>query len=307
MRTDVIAFAQYGTPDVLEPAATDVPDPGPGQVRIRVRATGVNPLDLKLRSGAMAAFMPLELPHVPGLELAGTIEATGPGVRHLVPGAAVFGLASHTYAALALADAGKLALIPQGMDFPQAAALPVAAEAAWRALEELGLCAGQTLLIHGAAGGVGTLAVQFALARGARVIGTASATDLSHVTDLGAAATTYGTGLAERVRGLAPGGVDKILDTSGADVLGDSVELTGNPGRVLTLADPVAAQAHGVRFSPGGGADDRTADALTTVSALHDKARLTQRIHQVLPLAQAAEAHRTVEAGHLNGKIILTP
>ncbi|MFQ6141913.1 NADP-dependent oxidoreductase [Streptomyces seoulensis] len=307
MRTNAIAFADYGPPDVLEPTTTDVADPGPGQVRIRVHAAGVNPLDLKLRNGAMAAFMPLDLPYVPGLELAGTIEATGPDVRHLTPGTAVFGAASHTYAALALSDAGKLAPIPPGMDFPHAAALPVAAEAAWRALEELDVATGQTLLIHGAAGSVGTLAVQFALARGARVIGTASATGLTHVTDLGATATTYGTGLADRVRALALGGVDKVLDTSGADVLGESVDLTGTPDHVLTLADPMAAQTHGVRFSPGGGADDRTADALAAVSALHDKAMLTQRIHEVLPLSQAAQAHRTAGTGHLNGKIILTP
>ncbi|MYS34323.1 NADPH:quinone reductase-like Zn-dependent oxidoreductase [Streptomyces sp. KhCrAH-43] len=307
MHTDAIAFAGYGTPDVLEPTAIDVPDPGPGQVRIRVHATTVNPLDLKLRSGAMAAFMPLDLPYVPGLELAGNVEASGPDVRHLAPGTAVFGAASHTYAGFALADAHRLAPIPQGMDYPHAAALPVAAEAAWRALEELDVDAGQILLIHGAAGGVGTLAVQFALARGARVIGTASATGIAHLTALGTAATTYGTGLAERVRALAPSGVDKVLDTSGADVLHDSIDLTGNPDDVLTLADPMAAQAHGVRFSSGGGAGDRTADALAAVSTLHDNATLTQRIHQVLPLSQAARAHRIAEAGHLDGKIILAP
>ncbi|MFE9456548.1 NADP-dependent oxidoreductase [Streptomyces californicus] len=307
MRTDAIAFADYGTPDVLGPTATDVPDPGPGQVRIRVHATTVNPLDVKLRGGAMAAFMPLDLPHVPGLELAGTVESTGPDVRHLAPGTAVFGAASHTYAGLALADARQLATIPRGMDHHQAAALPVAAEAAWRALEELDLGAGQILLVHGAAGGVGTLAVQFALARGARVIGTASAAGLTHLTGLGAAASTYGAGLSERVRALAPGGVDKVLDTSGADVLRDSVDLAGDPDHVLTLADPMAARAHGVRFSPGGGTGDRTADALAAVGALHENARLTQRIHQVLPLSQAARAHRIAEAGHLHGKIILTP
>ncbi|NED12607.1 NADP-dependent oxidoreductase [Streptomyces sp. SID9124] len=307
MHTEAIAFADYGTPDVLEPTAIDVPDPGPGQVRIRVHATTVNPLDVKVRSGAMASFTPLDLPYVPGLELAGNVEATGPDVRHLAPGTAVFGAASHTYAGLALADARQLAPIPQGMDYPHAAALPVAAEAAWRALEELDLGADQILLIHGAAGSVGTLAVQFALARGARVIGTASPAGLTHLTGLGATATTYGTGLAERVRALAPNGVDKVLDTSGADVLRDSVDLTGNPDHVLTLADPMAARSQGVRFSAGGGTDDRTADALAAVSALHDNATLTQRIHQVLPLSQAARAHRIAEAGHLDGKIILAP
>jgi NADPH:quinone reductase-like Zn-dependent oxidoreductase len=305
MKADAVTFADYGSPDVLQQTTIDVPDPGSGQVRIAVRASGVNRLDLKIRSGAMAAFMPVELPHIPGLEFAGTVEAIGADVHHLALGAAVFGQATHTYATHALADPYKLAIIPQSLDFHEAAALPVAAEAAWRALEELDVTAGQTLLVHGAAGGVGSLAVQFAISRGSRVIGTASVADLAYVTGLGGDAVTYGDGVADRVRALAPQGIDKVLDISGADVLGDSVRLTGNPSHVLTLADPVAAQAHGARFSPGGGPDDHTVDALEAVRQLHSKGALTQRIHAVMPLAEVVEAHRTAEAGRLNGKIVL--
>jgi NADPH:quinone reductase-like Zn-dependent oxidoreductase len=305
MKADAIALTDYGSPDVLQQTTTDVPDPGPGQVRISVHASSVNPLDLKIRSGAMAAFMPVELPHIPGLELAGTVEAVAADVHHLTLGAAVFGPAAHTYATHTLANAYQMAVIPQGLDFHEAAALPVAAEGAWRALEELDVTAGQTLLIHGAAGSVGSLAVQFARSRGVRVIGTASAADLAYVTGLGAGAVTYGNGSTDRVRALAPQGINKVLDTSGADVLGDSIQLTGDPRHVLTLADHISAQTHGVRFSPGGGADDRTADALEAVRALHSKGVLTQRIHAVMPLAKVVEAHRTAETGRLNGKIIL--
>ncbi|WP_153812175.1 NADP-dependent oxidoreductase [Streptomyces sp. SUK 48] len=306
MHADAIAFAEYGSPDVLKPASTDVSDPGPGQVRITLRAVGVNPLDAKLRSGSMASVMPLRLPHIPGLEFAGTIETAGLDVPDLPPGTAVFGTAPLTYAGLALADATQLTPIPEGMDYPQAAALPVPAEAAWRALEELGVADGQTLLVHGAAGSVGSLAVQFALARGVRVIGTASAAAQSFVTGLGAHAVTYGAGMAERVRALAPDGVDRVLDTSGADVLGDSVDLTGDPSRVLSLVDPVAAQTHGVRFSAGGPGETRTAAALNAAAALYADGNLTQRIHGQMPLAEAARAHRAIEAGGLNGKIVLT-
>ncbi|WP_439678282.1 NADP-dependent oxidoreductase [Embleya sp. MST-111070] len=306
MHADAIAFAEYGSPDVLKPVATDVPDPGPGQIRVAVRAVGVNPLDAKLRSGAMSDFMPLDLPHIPGLELAGTVEAVGPDVHHLATGTAVFGTAARTYATHALADAANLSTIPEGMDDSKAAALPVPAEAAWRALEELDVTAGQTLLVHGAAGSVGSLAVQFAIARGARVIGTASVADQSYVTALGASAVVYGAGATDRIRALATDGVDKALDTSGADVLGDSVELTGDPAHVLTLVDPVAAQTHGARFSAGGAADNRTAAALEAVLNLHAQATLAQRVHAVMPLAEAARAHCTLEAGGLNGKIILS-
>ncbi|NJQ08816.1 NADP-dependent oxidoreductase [Streptomyces lonarensis] len=302
-----MAFAEYGGPEVLTPLEPAEPHPGPGQVRITVRAAGVNPLDAKLRSGAMAGAWPLELPFVPGSELAGTVDAVGEEVHDLSVGEAVMGLAPHSYAEQAVADRDRVARVPEGMDVEHAAAVPVAAETAWRALAELRVGAGDTLLVHGAGGVVGAMAVRFALARGARVVGTASAAAVPRVAALGAMAVTYGEGVADRVRETVPGGVDAVLDTSGADVLGESVALAGTPDRVLTVVDPVAARRHGARFSSSGESPvDHAAAGLAQAVALHRAGSLHLPLHAVYPLAEAAEAHRALAAGRLSGKIVLS-
>ncbi|NJP66406.1 NADP-dependent oxidoreductase [Streptomyces spiramenti] len=302
-----MAFAEYGGPEVLAPLELAEPHPGPGQVRVAVRASGVNPLDAKLRSGTMAGAWPLELPFVPGSELAGTVDAVGEDVHDLSVGEAVMGLAQHCYATRAVADRDRLARVPEGMDVEHAAALPVAAETAWRALEELRVGTADTLLVHGAGGVVGAMAVRFALARGARVVGTASAAAVPRVAESGAMAVTYGDGVADRVRETVPTGVDAVLDTSGADVLGESVALAGAPDRVLSLVDPIAARRHGARFSSGsGGPVDHAAAGLAQVVALHREGLLRVPLHAVFPLAEAAEAHRALAVGHLDGKIVLS-
>ncbi|WP_326808831.1 NADP-dependent oxidoreductase [Streptomyces sp. NBC_01775] len=303
---EAIAFAAYGGPDVLKPTSIDIPEPDPTQVRVAVREAGVNPLDWKLRSGAMAAFMPLELPWIPGFEVAGTVEETGDGVSGLQVGDEVFGRAPHAYATHVIADAGALVHRPEDLDARRAAALPVAAEAAYRALEELNVGPGETVLVHGAAGVVGNLAVHFALERGARVIGTAGEAAHDRLTALGAEPVTYGEGWADRVRAVAPHGVDAVLDASGADVLGDSVALAEDGTRVLTLADPAAAQEHGALFSGGGPDADRTGPALELALALYRRGALDVPLHAPYPLAEAAEAHRRGEAGGLDGKLVLT-
>ncbi|MDJ0341471.1 NADP-dependent oxidoreductase [Streptomyces sp. H10-C2] len=304
--TKAIAFTAFGDADVLRPTDIEVPAPGPGQVRLAVRAAGVNPLDFKIRSGWMTEVFPVRLPHVPGLEASGTVEAVGEGVTGLAVGDEVFGPVNGAYAEQLVAGADRLAVKPASLSWEEAAALPVAGETAWRALELLNLTAGETLLIHGAAGGVGTLAVQFAVARGARVIGTASEAGHEYLRSLGAIPVTYGEGLAERVRALTDGRVDAVLDASGRDVLGVSVELAGGPERVVTIADAPGAPAHQVRFSGGGPGEDRTADALANALALHAAGSLRLRIHRTYPLGDAAEAHRASEHGHLTGKIVLT-
>ncbi|WP_431985026.1 NADP-dependent oxidoreductase [Streptomyces qinglanensis] len=304
---EAIAFAAYGGPEVLRPTGTDIPEPDPDQVRVAVRAAGVNPLDWKLRSGSMAAVMPVPLPHIPGSEFAGTVEAVGDGVSSLEPGDEVFGQAPHAYATLLLADLDKLRLRPDDLDVHRAAGLPSAAEAAYRALEELGVAAGETLLVHGAGGAVGNLAVQFALARGAQVVGTASERVHQRLSRLGATPVRYGEGWPERVAAAAPHGVDAVLDVSGADVLGDSVRLArGGAARVLTLVSPQAAQEHGARFSGGGSGLQRTGAALDQALALLRSGTLEVPLHAPFPLAEAAEAHRAGEAGGLDGKLVLT-
>ncbi|MEU7165465.1 NADP-dependent oxidoreductase [Streptomyces morookaense] len=303
-----IAFGTYGSADVLHPVEIDLPVPGPGQVRIAVRSAGVNPIDHKIRSGDMAALVQVEFPCVPGREASGVVEAVGDGVTGVQAGDAVLGpTVTGAYAERALADASRLVAKPVSMPWEEAAALPVAAETAWRALELLELREGETLLVHGAAGGVGTMAVQFARARDIHVIGTASEANHAYLRGLGAHPVVYGEGLADRVRELAPDGVHAALDAAGkGDAVGVSVELTGGPDRVVTIADSQGALRHGVRFSSGAepGAS-RTVPALTAALGLFESGILQLPIHHVYPLSEAAEAQRESERGHLTGKIVL--
>ncbi|GGP46106.1 oxidoreductase [Streptomyces abikoensis] len=301
-----ISFSSFGPAEVLRLGDADLPAPGPGQVRIAVRCAGVNPLDHKIRSGAMEAVFPTELPHVPGVEASGVVEAVGEGVTEVCAGDAVLGRTlTGAYADAALARADQLVVKPLSLPWEEAAALPVAAETALRSLNELGVGAGETLLVHGAAGGVGTLVVQFARARDVRVIGTASEFNHEYLRGLGALPVAYGEGLAGRVRGIAPEGVDAALDAVGkGDAVGVSVEVTGDPGRVLSIADAEGARRHGARFSSGG-TGTGTVPAIEAALALHEAGILQLPIHRVYPLAEAAEAHRASEHGHLTGKIVI--
>jgi NADPH:quinone reductase-like Zn-dependent oxidoreductase len=302
-----IVFTEFGAPDVLHTADVPVPEPGPGQVRIAVRAAGVNALDHKIRAGYMEQVFPVTLPHVPGLEAAGVVESVGEGVGGLVAGDPVFGPVSGGYAELALADAERLTLKPDTVDWQQAAAVPVAAETTYRVFELLGVQPGETLLIHAAAGAVGGVAVQIAVARGLTVVGTASEANHEHLRALGAIPVTYGDGLVERVRAVAPQGVDAAFDAAGrGDVIPDSIELTGGTDRVVTIADAIGAGRYGVRFTAGGPGEYRGKPATEEALALIAAGKLRLPVHGVFPLDEAAAAHRESESGHVTGKIVLT-
>ncbi|MFJ4095333.1 NADP-dependent oxidoreductase [Kitasatospora sp. NPDC089913] len=307
LTTKAVAITEYGSVDVLRPTAVEVPAPGPGQVRVAVRAVGVNPLDHKVRSGALTDLFPVVFPAVLGYEIAGVVEAVGPDVTEWRVGDEVFGqVLGGGYAEHALAAADQLVRKPAAVDWTVAAALPVAAETAWRSLDLLGVEPGRTLLVHGAAGGVGTLVVQFARARGVRVIGTASEANHPYLRELGAEPVTYGEGLAERVRAAAPEGVDRVLDVVGAGVLPLSIELAGGAEHVLTIADFQGAAQHGVRATSGDEPADYLRPALEGALALAAEGGLNLPLHRVLPLAEVAEAQRESERGHVRGKIVLT-
>jgi NADPH:quinone reductase-like Zn-dependent oxidoreductase len=298
-----ITFSRYGEPDVLTVAAAEVPQPGPGQVRIRVHAVAVNLIDIKIRSGHMDDIFPISFPVTPGWDVAGVVDAAGENATAAV-GDEVFGVATAGgYSEYALLD--QPVARPAGVSAETAAALVTVGEAAVRGLRHLDVKAGQTLLIHGAAGSVGTIAVQLAVAQGLTVIGTAAAGDLERVTALGAAAIRYGQGWANRVRAVAPDGIDAVFDTSGAGVLAESVALTGDAGRVITIADEAAAQ-YGVRFT-GADPGDRVPEARAELADLAASGRLSVPIWRIYPLAQAARAHADLEAGRAHGKIILRP
>ena len=296
-----IQFDQFGGTDVLHEADVEVPQPGPGQVRIRVRAAGVNALDGKIRSGALKAVFPTPLPVVPGYEVSGTVDAVGVGVTDVSVGDEVFGWSdTGAYAEYALAT--TVAPKPAELDWERAVALPVAGEAAERVLNLLGVAPGETLLVHGAAGAVGTIVVQLAASRGVRIIGTAGAENQDYVASLGAAATLYGDGLVERVQALAPDGVDAVLDVAGKGALEDSITLRGGTDRIVTLAD---FRAHQLGITFANGATERSAERL---AALARDAAIGKVVTTVTayPLAQAATAQQVSDTGHIRGKLVLT-
>jgi NADPH:quinone reductase-like Zn-dependent oxidoreductase len=299
-----VTFTEYGGPEVLRVGEVDEPHPGPGQVRIAVRAAGVNPIDWKARSGMLREVMPVSFPVVDGREAAGVVDEVGPDVTGAGGGDEVFGFAVGG-AAAEFAVLDDFARKPAGLSWEEAAGLPVAAETSVRVFTVLGgVGEGQTLVIDGAAGGVGAVAVQLAVARGARVIGTASERNHEFLRSLGAEPTTYGPGLVERVRALAPDGVDLAFDTAGQGGVRDLITLTGDPAGVATIAD-FGAAALGVKVT--GGADRREVEALAEAAELIEAGRLHVPVAQTFTFAQAAEAHRVSQDGHVRGKLILVP
>ncbi|GAB2583097.1 NADP-dependent oxidoreductase [Streptomyces capparidis] len=299
-----IVFDTFGGTEVLHEAEVATPRPGPGQVRVRVHAVGVNPVDGKIRSGVMEAIFPTTLPAVPGGEIAGVVDALGAGVDHLKVGDEVLGWSdTGSYAQYALASAAVLAPKPAGLDWTHAAALPVASDGAERVLDLLGVSAGETLLIHGASGALGTIAVQLAVARGARVIGTAGAANQDYVASLGATALPYGDNLVERVRALAPEGVDAVFDAAGKGALEDSITLRGGTDRIVTTAD-FRARELGVVFAEGP--QRRSAARLAELARQAADGTLVTTLSATYPLAQAARAQQASDAGHNRGKIVLT-
>src|SRR5690349_7096426 len=279
-----VQFSEFGGPDVLEIVELPDPHPAAGQVRVRVRAAGINPIDWKVRSGAMGG----DLPQTTGREVAGVVDEVGEAVTDVKVGDEVFGFADGGGGAAELALSSEYAPIPPSLDFAQAAALPVAVETAVRTLDALGVGSGTTVLINGAAGGVGSAAVQIARARGARVIGTASEQNHEYLRSLGAEPTTYGEGMVERVRALAPDGVDLAFDTAGKGGIPDLIALTGDPARVATIAD-FGAAALGVKVT--GGAEGRAPGALDEAARLVDAGRLHVPVQQTFTFAEAPEAH----------------
>lgn len=295
-----VVFEEFGGPEVLHLGEIPEPEAGPGQIRVRVEAVGLNPFDGKVRSGAMESAFRTALPAVPGAEVAGVVDRLGDGVTGVAVGDRVTGWTSRGAAELAVLR--RWAPVPDGLDAPRAAALPVAGEAARRGLRLLGLVPGETLLVHGASGGVGGLATQLAVAAGVRVIGTASPANQERVASYGATPTPYGEGLVDRVRALVPA-VDAVLDAAGSGVLPDSIELRGGTERVVTLADP-AAHGLGIEFPER---PEPSADELADLVGQVVRGEVTVPVAHVLPLAEAARAQALVDGGHAGGKVVLVP
>ncbi len=313
MALTVIAPA-YGGPEVLALVDEPVAEPGPGQARIEVRAAGVNPVDYKSYSGRMGAD-PARLPLRLGSEAAGVITAVGAGAAGpagpLAAGDEVIAFrAPGAYAAELLVPADALLPKPRALDWAQASGLMLTGVTAWHALAATGVHQGDTVLIHGASGGVGTMAVQLAAGRGALVIATASPARHEFLRELGATPVAYGDGLADRVRAAARQGVDAALDLVGTDEATDvSLELVADRGRVATIVASRRAFDLGLKVlggAPGAdpGTEIRSAARLDLVR-LVGEGRLRVFVTRTFPLADAAGAHRLIMGGHVTGKIAL--
>lgn len=292
-------FSRFGGPEVLEIADLPDPHPGPGQVRITVRAAGVNMSDWKKRQG----LMDQELPQTMGHEAAGIVDELGEGVTDIAIGDRVFGFSAANGAQAELTVLSCYAPIPPSLGFAAAAALPVAVETAARALDQLDVQSGSTLLISGASGSIGRAAVQLAVARGAHVIGTCGPGNHDLIRSLGAEPVTYGDGMTQRVRALAPDGVDRALDVAGSGILPELIDLAGGPQHVITIADFAGAQQYDVRFSKGDAG--RALYMLGQIGDLVESGRFSLPVGQTFPLTEIAEAHRVGEAGQVRGKLVL--
>ena len=301
-----VIFEEFGGPEVLHVAEVETPTPGPKHVRIRVRTAGVNPFDYKVRAGLMRPNLPPKLPAIPGNEAAGVVEEVGAEVSGIAVGDEVFGWTrGGGYCEQAILT--TCAIKPPALSDADAVALLVPGETAERVLRELQVKAGETVLIHGAAGAVGTMAVQLAVARGAKVIGTAGADNQEYLASLGAVPTLYGEGLVDRVRALAPEGIDAVFDVAGRGALEDSIELRGGTTeRIVTIADQANAQKLGVAASGGPGSSVASRELLEDFAARVVRGELKVFIGASYPLEQAGEAQRASESGHGRGKIVLT-
>ncbi|MEU2427739.1 NADP-dependent oxidoreductase [Streptomyces sp. NPDC007851] len=306
----------YGGPEVLSVIDATVPEPGPGQVRIAIRAAGVNPFDHKMYSGAFGAD-PAKLPMRLGAEAAGVVaavgaDATGPAGPVHVGDEVIAYRAPGAYATDIVVPASSVVPKPAGLSWEQAGGLMVAGVTAVHVLEAIGLGKGETVLIHGAAGGVGLVAVQLAVARGATVVTTASPAKHELLRELGAVPVAYGPGLADRVRTAAPEGIHAAADLVGTDEAVDvSVELVTDRTRIATVAGFQRGARAGIRLLGGGPGADPGTEIREAARLQLTEAAAAGRLRVVIasshPLRDAAAAHRESMDGHTTGKIVLVP
>jgi NADPH:quinone reductase-like Zn-dependent oxidoreductase len=297
-----LQFRAYGGPEVLEWAEAPDPHAGPGQIRIAVRAASVNAMDRKVLTGMRSGGKPMVGTGYLGYDAAGVVDEVGEGVTGVAVGDDVFGNGRHTQAEYAVLD--SWAAKPPPIDWAVAAAAGVSGETAERGLRLLDVKAGDTLFVDGGAGGVGAVAVQVAVARGAKVIASASEGNQDYLREIGAIPVRYGDGVANRVRNAAGGSIDAVFDVVGQTPVGELISLVSNPAKVVTIANFAAAEA-GVRVT-GGGADSRAPEALDEVADLLAQNKIVIKV-QTFPFERAAEAYRISLTGHLRGKLVLIP
>jgi len=297
-----LTYTEHGGPEVLRVAAMPEPHAGPGQVRIRVSAAGVNPIDGKLLTGAMADE-PLAGPTVPGFEAAGVVDEVGEGVAGVSVGDDVLGLGQATQAELAVLTAW--APKPASLDWSVAAAAPSALETSERVLRLVGVQPGQTLFVAGGAGGVGAVLVQLAVAAGITVIASAGADNQGYLTEIRAVPVRYGDGLVDRVRAVAPGGVHAVVDVAGKTSAAELFAIAPRRDKVISIAN-FALAAEGALVTGGDPAEQHPVEALASGVELVRENRIVIKV-QTFPLDRAPEAYATSLSGHVRGKLVLLP
>jgi NADPH:quinone reductase-like Zn-dependent oxidoreductase len=300
-----MAYDRFGEDDVL--SLRELPDPkvGPGEVRIRVRRAGVNPVDWKAMSGGLDALMAAVFPVVPGWDVAGVVEAVGIDVPEFSIGDEVVAYARKdvlhggTFAELVTMSVRGVAPRPAALGWEEAGGLPLAGLTALQTLDRLAVTASDTVLIHGGAGGVGALAVQIAQARGARVVATASPANHEFLAELGATPVAYGEGVVQRVRAVAPDGVDVVADFVGG-VREVTMAVLAGHGRHASIADGSVLETGGSWFWVRP-----SADGLVELGRLADAGDLHVPIADVLPLEQLPAAFTRSRQGHVRGKLVI--
>lgn len=297
------AIDSFGSADVLRVRDVETPEPLPGDVLVRVMAAGVQLTDAAIRAGWTPPGATIAFPQILGNEFSGIVEGVGSGVTGVAVGEEVAGFRMFDcYAELVAVSADQVVIKPAAVDWTVAGVLSASGQTAHTAIDALAVQAGETVLVHGAAGGVGTVFVQLAVDRGARVIGTASLANHEYLTELGATAVEYGSDQLERIRKVAPDGVDVAFDAAGHDNLRTAIELVENRQRIATIVDMALASELGCRVLRSDRSDERLADLMDRVA----RGELRIHVRRTYTLDQAADAHRDVETGHGRGKIALT-
>jgi NADPH:quinone reductase-like Zn-dependent oxidoreductase len=302
-----VRFDEYGGVDVLYVAEVDPPVPGPGQVLVRMKAAGINPGESKIRSGALAQRFPATFPSGEGSDLAGVVDELGPDVHGVAVGDEVIGFTDNraSHAELVVTEAADLVPKPAGVPWEAAGSLYVAGGTAWAMVRAVAAGPGDMVVVAGAAGGVGSIAVQLARNAGATVIGLASEAHHGWLSDHGVIPVTYGEGVADRVKAASGGRVDAFLDTFGGDYVELALELGVRPDRIDTIANFAAREKYGVKTD--GSAVGGKPEVVAELAGLIEKGQLEVPIAAVYPLTEVRAAYTEVERGHTRGKIVLEP
>jgi NADPH:quinone reductase-like Zn-dependent oxidoreductase len=303
-----VRYDEFGGIDVLRVEKVERPVPGDGQVLVRVKAVGINISEAVIRTGAVAKIFPSTFPSGQGSDLAGVIEEVGAGAGGFSPGDEVIGFTNKraSQAELVLVEVGDLTRKPEKVSWEAAGGLFVAGATAWGAVHAVQPKQGETVVISGAAGGIGSLAVQLARRTGATVIGLASQSNHEWLKSHGVIPVAYGDGVADRIRAAAPSGVDAFIDTHGGGYVELALALGVPAGRIDTIVDYAAAQQYGVK-TDGGAEAGPGAQVIAELAGLIADGHLEVPIANVYPLAQVREAYTELERRHTHGKIVLRP